>query len=59
MKIRVTNPIVHDGTEYPRGLHELSDELAKKFLAFTWAAEKYIEPVVEKAKEEASKPGKR
>lgn len=33
MKIELIHPITHNGTEYGRGVHDLEDGLAKKFLA--------------------------
>jgi len=41
MKILITNPIVHNNTEYGRGIHDLPEELAILFVTeFPWAAQK-------------------
>jgi len=59
MKVKVLHPIVHDGTEYARGVHELPQELANLFLTYRHAAEPYEEPVVARAKEDSAKPAKK
>jgi hypothetical protein len=33
MKIELLHPISHDKKEYARGIHDLPDEVVKKFLA--------------------------
>jgi len=38
MKIEILNPIEHDAKRFERGVVELTDELAKTFLKFTYAA---------------------
>jgi hypothetical protein len=45
MKIEILNPIEHDGKRFERGVVELSDELAKIFLKFKYAAREAISTV--------------
>lgn len=32
MKVELTHPIIHDGVEYSRGVHELDEATAQHFL---------------------------